>query len=293
MKINLSEAQLKKILSGKSVQIANCDIGCGDCDIGDMELKHLKKVHKAGISGKGIRLNGGMLEGCGILSSLKKLGRRVGLSNGDMRAIGSFARPLLNKTSKAVSNVASRAVDVGENQAMMGLAGAGVNPYMPKLDGGAFNLKKKINRFISKDLGLSKKDVRNIGRKTGLTKRAYSELDKAKKKALTKGTTSYPKNENADLLDMNDNMDENTNYNMDENMNYNVDENYTGGSFKSRGKGLRGGSFKGGSFRGGSFKSKGGSLTKSSGLYDDNNDRLRTNQQAFAPPVALTYKRYG
>ena len=72
----LSQAQLKKLANGKSVQLKHCDItGCG-LDIRRLALDTQKKIHKAWSSGKGIRLALGdeEVEGSG-LGSFKKMAK--------------------------------------------------------------------------------------------------------------------------------------------------------------------------------------------------------------------------
>ena len=167
MKLDLSDAQIKRLAKGHNCTVKYEQMGHGH-DFSDAHNSVKNKALKAYQKGKGFVLNGGDIQGCGILHSLRKLGRKAGLSNGDMDAIGSFARPIANTISKGAKQVLV-------NQAtgtMEQLAGAGVLNSL---------------RNLGHKMGLDNGDERAIG---NFFKPALGALSKGGQQLLTNVATT-------------------------------------------------------------------------------------------------------
>ena len=156
--LKLSQAQLRNLSKGKSITIKHAQINDGDdYDVDDFVLS---KISKSYHSGKGFRLNS--VEGAGILSSLKKFGRKtLKLSDGDMNSIGHFMQPILragrNSSQKALLDIADKAPEVAGMKAMEALSGAGIQSQIRKLTGLSRNDMKSVNNFMKPVLRTARK----------------------------------------------------------------------------------------------------------------------------------------
>jgi hypothetical protein len=190
MFLDLSENQKRNLSKGKNVQVRHEQMNCGDTDISQhLEAKHYKKLVRAYEKGRGHRLNGGNLLGQIYLGA-----KKMGLSKGDVNAVGRYFQPVsrafLKSSQTGLTQLASAAPQAIAQNAMAGLsggpsagapasvAGAGfrgggfrggsANPYMPThLKGG--NLVSTIQRKT----GLSKGDMGAIGRYAQPISRAF------------------------------------------------------------------------------------------------------------------------
>ena len=170
----LSQAQLKKLANGKSVQLKHADItGCG-LDIRSLALGTQKKLHKAWSSGKGIRL---ALENDEIIGS----------------GLGSF-----KKMAKSASKVAKKGVkesnailkDAGMDSIQSQLiqkasAKAGLNPELQSA------LLNRANEVVGE--GVFGKKADRAFKKAGIKKIAYKMGDVAKplvKQAISAAATA-------------------------------------------------------------------------------------------------------
>lgn len=163
MKLNLTEKQLKRLLSGKNIQLRHCDIGADGIEISNQADPYfIKKLQQSQQTGKGFRLTPAQAQGAGILSTLKKFGRtKLKLSNGDMNAIGSFMQPILragrNSSQKALTDLADEAPRVAGQRALEALKGGSVQSRIRKLTGLSKKDMRSVNNFMKPILRAGRK----------------------------------------------------------------------------------------------------------------------------------------
>jgi len=162
MKVNLTEKQLRRLYNGHNVQIKPADIGAGDYDFSKLEAKQLKKLEKAKKLNKGFRMTPDLTMGAGILGSLKKFGKsKIGLSDGDIKAIGNFSKPILrnfrNSSQKGLTEVAAVAPQIAAQEALKAMAGAGVLSSIRKKTGLSKGDMKAVKGFMKPVLRAGRK----------------------------------------------------------------------------------------------------------------------------------------
>ena len=122
MSLNLSEAQIKKLMKGNTVQISNEDLEGGSIDFGRfLKSKKVRKIAKAIRDGKGMRLDfdrdegekvGGMIdaedeiEGGGFFKKLKKSVKKTGNT---VSKVTAPARKVVKQATKAGNTIEKQA----------------------------------------------------------------------------------------------------------------------------------------------------------------------------------------
>jgi len=118
MKLNLSEAQIRKALKGQPVQVSNAQMGSGmNFNFHPSNLKKLAKAHRLG---KGVRLSltGGELgdmEGGNIFKSINKTVNKGAKSVG--RTIKKEAKKTINRGLKDVEKGATNYINMADKKA--------------------------------------------------------------------------------------------------------------------------------------------------------------------------------
>jgi hypothetical protein len=156
MKLNLTKAQINKIKKGLSITIKPHQIGDeGDIDIDDMDDENYNKLQKAYIKGKGVRIDGGS-----ILHSMRKIGRKMGMSRGDMAQVGQWFRPILNNASKHLRDATLRGEQMLNDKVVgaMDATSAKMDKQSPTEGGSIMHTLAKAGRKMS----MSRGDVKNI-----------------------------------------------------------------------------------------------------------------------------------
>jgi hypothetical protein len=180
MYLNLTENQKKQLSKGKTIQVRPEQMDDGDLDISaHLEPKDYKKLVRAYNSGRGTRINGGNLLGQIYLGA-----RKMGLSKGDVKAVGRYLQPIsrafLKNSQSGLTDIATKVPQMATAKAMSGLNGKSApsdvvgsgfrgkgirggevsgNPYMPTaLKGGS------LISTIKRKTKMSKGDIGAIGR---------------------------------------------------------------------------------------------------------------------------------
>ncbi len=121
MKFTLDDKHLKAIEKGKSFVLPASNMNEGEYYTEHGPL--LKKLYKAMAAGRGCTIKPdeheyiiGEVEGGSILHSIRKIGRKMGMSRGDMAQVGNFFRPILNNASQDLKSATLRAQAMANNQ---------------------------------------------------------------------------------------------------------------------------------------------------------------------------------